>query len=100
MLVSQLHNWRDIPKPDFWKDEAQELSTGLDAFEAVFQTFGSSCALRLPVEDTTYSQVEGLIDTVWGKPIETLYASRNDMEVTGIMRRVVENAQLSSTQVG
>ena len=98
-LLSVLHNWRDIPKPDFWKDEALELSVDLDVFKPVFQTFRRSCKLCLPVEESTFVQVEELIATVWEKPIKTLYVSRSDLEVTGIMRRIVENAHTSVSQV-
>lgn len=96
-----LRNWRNIPKPDFWKvDNAQEETTAeLATFETAFQTFRCSYKLVFPVEDSTYTGVQELIATVWGEPIKTLFVSRNDLEVTRIMRRTVENAQMSINQV-
>lgn len=98
-LVLVLRNWRNIPKPDFWKDDKAQLTVDLAAFEPVFQTFRNSYKLVLPVEESTYTQIEVLIATVWGKPVKTLHVSRNDLEVTGTMRRTVENAHLSVSQV-
>ena len=95
-----LRNWRNIPKPDFWKeDKSQQLTAELAAFEPAFQIFRSSYKVFLPVEESTYSQVEELIARVWGKPIKTLHVSRNDLEVMGTMRRMVENARISVSQV-
>lgn len=68
-------------------------------FDAAFQTFCSSCNLRLPLEETAYGQLEKLIGTVWDKSIKTLFLSRYAMEVTGIMRQMVENALTSVGQV-
>ena len=99
-LVLVLRGWKSIPKPDIWKDDqTQQLTIELAAFEPVFQNFRSSYKLFLPVEESTYTQIEELIATVWGKPIKTLYVSRSDLEVTGVMRQTVENAHISVSQV-
>ena len=94
-----VHNWRKIPKPDFWSDKAENATHKLAAFETVFKVFGSAHKVCLPVEDSTHEQVEELIATAWDRPIATLYVSRNDLEVVGVMRRTVENAHAAAGQV-
>ena len=98
-LVSSLHNWRNIPLPSDFELDDQTKRNQESTLDAAFQTFCSSCNLRLPLDETTYGQLEKLVGAVWDKPIKTLFLSRYAMEVTGIMRQTVENVLTSVNQV-
>ena len=43
--------------------------------------------------------LEILVELVWSKPIHTLYMCRNDLEITGILRRAVYHLTAAISQV-
>lgn len=40
-----------------------------------------------------------MVEYVWGRRLNTLYVPRQDLELTGILRRAVENASHAVIQV-
>lgn len=53
---------------------------------------------RVDIFDTLC--VEGVVIAVWSRPVDTLFVSRADIEVVGILRRSVQHCTISLHQVG
>ena len=62
------------------------------------------CIVEHLTDPTTFNDfntkyIESLVKQVWNRPIKTLYMTRNDLEITGLLRRLVSHLITAIRQV-
>ena len=94
-LLSTVNDWENIPKPEEFANVATPLSSG------ALQTALGHVRIRTP-SDNWCGGVDGVRDVIecmWGRRLCTLYMERRDLELVGVARRTLGNAQEAVSQV-